>query len=337
MSQFEGIDIRCYICGEKVSQTHILSSGSYGPSDLDSRPDQMLRSTMHMWVRECPFCKYTAASLDQETSVDPEFLKSEEYLNCSGLNFESPVAEQFYRHYLISSQENNTAAFYAALHAAWACDDPQDVENATICRKLALAEMEKIPYFEECEENRIIKADLLRRAGMFQRVIDEFDPASFQEEEWRDAAEFEIYRAKEEDSCCYPFDSIGLLSRVEEQEKKLKPEVFELVEKDYDLIIAACESGNPGILTEILEIREIDVGDEIIRFYYKNVHEWRFSYYTGFCYGREAEVTKILTEKCEFKSSTFFPRGKGFHHMEDGTQLYVEQIKGNLYFFSCAN
>ena len=207
MSAFEEQYLNCAVCGQRIQQTRIVNIGSYAAPDLDLRPAQMMRSTMDLWVWECPFCKYTARSLDDKSGIDPEFLKSEEYLHCSGLDLQSALAQQFYRLHLIRCHDQDDyGAYHAALCAAWACDDMGDEKNAMLCRRLALTYLEKLPLQDLDSDFTYIRMDLLRRSGRFQQLIDEYDPAAFTDEHMRKTAAFQVEKARAQDDRCYTFD-----------------------------------------------------------------------------------------------------------------------------------
>ena len=131
--------MRCAVCGSEHTYHVLGSTNQFGPSDLDLRPPEMMRSTMHLWVQQCPDCGYVARDVSEPAVISRDYLLSEDYLTCECNDFLSPLAERFYRRYLIALREGNRKiAFSAILQAAWACDDAGDEENAVFCRRLAL-------------------------------------------------------------------------------------------------------------------------------------------------------------------------------------------------------
>ena len=126
-------------------------------------------------------------------------------MQCSEMNFLSELAEKFYKNYLIKKvDENAKAAFYAALYAAWACDDEGDTENAISCRKLALEEIDAVIQNQPDDfEIKIQKVDLLRRAEMFHATIEECCNLSSDEELLNDIITFEMNHAKDGDAKRY--------------------------------------------------------------------------------------------------------------------------------------
>ncbi len=222
--------IQCSVCGA-VSEFQVLAStNSFGYPDLDLRPAPMKRWTMDAWIQECPECGYVSGTVSNHTEISPEFLKSEAYRSCDGLNFKSNLAVLFYRQYMIRMKSSfGGGAFDAVLHAAWCCDDADDPENARRCRELALPLLEKnieaqkeqiddIIAFqaqnpepdswiadlrEKLNDLLLMKADLLRRAGHFDQLITEYENVRFSEPLRDQILAFQIDKAKQQDTNCY--------------------------------------------------------------------------------------------------------------------------------------
>lgn len=195
---------KCVVCGKESEQITLASTNTFGSPDLDLRPPEMKRSTMCWWIQECPHCGYISKSIDDETDVDKDFLQSVEYISCSGKAFASELAQKFYKYYLINLlDENEEDAFYAVLHASWACDDAEDIDNAVYCRKLAIVEIEKLIKETDNPTLLVQKADLLRRAGLFQLVINDYGNINFDDELLNQIIAFEIEKSVLEDMNCY--------------------------------------------------------------------------------------------------------------------------------------
>ena len=195
----------CYVCGKMSKQTVLVSTNRFGSPDLDLRPPEMERSTMAWWIEECPHCGYAAPDLSEKTAITKEWLNNGQYISCDGRNFANTLAERFYKHYLISSANaDNKAAFYAVLHAAWACDDVEDVDNAMYCRQKALEELSKfVVNNDEKETLLLVRADLLRRTRQFDLLVKEYEGQIFSEELLNKIATFQVKKAKEQDIACY--------------------------------------------------------------------------------------------------------------------------------------
>ena len=204
MSQVYPETVRCAVCGKKSEQYVLISTNTFGSPDLDLRPPEMERSTMVYWVQKCPRCGYVAESLEDVPKINAPFLKTDEYQKCLGLTFQSELAKTFFRQYLIQVAERNAEkAFYAALHAAWACDDAEDEENSVLCRKYALADVDKLIEKADNETLSVQRADLLRRAGLFEKVIEEYEDHVYSDDTLNRIALFQVMKSYEQDSACY--------------------------------------------------------------------------------------------------------------------------------------
>ena len=212
MSSIVPIKCKCSVCGETNEYRSLASTNSFGGGpDLDLRPAEMARSTIDVWIQECPKCGYISGKVSDPSGVNTEWLKSDKYLSCDGILFLSKLAVQFYKYYLINLEDNNTeGAFYAILHAAWACDDKEDIINAKHCRELAI-ELATILIDEEHEDEdniRLVRADMMRRTGQFDEMIRMYETVEFGEELMNQILEFEIEKSKDKDSLCYRVEDV---------------------------------------------------------------------------------------------------------------------------------
>lgn len=203
---------RCAVCGAENTFMEIASTNTLGGGpDLDLRPAEMMRSTMPHWIQKCPNCGYVSSEVSDRTGVSAEWLKTDQYLTCQGIRFQSGLAAEFYRYYLISLEDGNARnAFFAVLHAAWACDDVSDDGNAIVCRKLAIAQIETLSPNEQLNQDTLllIKADLLRRAQLFDKLIEEYASVRFSYDLLNKILAFELQKAKERDSGCYRVEHV---------------------------------------------------------------------------------------------------------------------------------
>ena len=203
MTIIHDFDQKCPVCGKLSPQPMLTSTNAMDYPDLDMRPAEMQRSTMHTWVLECPHCGY-AGNFRNETQITEDFLKSDSYQTCDGMEFIGKLSKRFYKAYLISKEsEDLTKCFFNLLHCAWDCDDKND-PNATKIRKLAVENIDKLEYDESERKNFLaIKADLLRRSGEFDRLIEEFSDIIIGEEIYDDIIQFQIKKALKKDTECY--------------------------------------------------------------------------------------------------------------------------------------
>lgn len=203
---------KCAICHTVSEYGMLASTNTFGGSpDLDLRPPEMKRSTMPFWIQECPECGYISDSISDESSVTKEWLQSEKYLTCDGIGFLSDLAQKFYRHYLICLEDGKIKdAFFAILHAAWACDDQYDAENAKRCREMAISLADKLleSDFEHKNNLLLMKVDLMRRAGQFDELVNQYASIRFKEELLNQILDFEMKKAKEEDISCYRVENV---------------------------------------------------------------------------------------------------------------------------------
>ena len=217
-------DVTCVICGKVHEEQFVSSYSNFHRPDLDYRPSEMGRNTMVHWLQTCPECGLVAPSVEDERKIGRDFLESEEYKNCRGRKIKSWLAEKFFKYYIISDREGYVdECMDSALHAAWACDDIKDKENSDYFRELVLPESEwLIDYYEEhVEENEryedlfkktmLIRADVLRRLGRFDEVIEEYEDVFFEGEDDRmlnQAVAFHLRKAREKDAGCYTFEDV---------------------------------------------------------------------------------------------------------------------------------
>lgn len=203
MTTIMPIPVKCPVCENEFEIYVLGSTNAWGAPDLDLRPPEMQRSTMDKWVHECPNCGYVTSDFKRSTEITSDFLKSDSYKNCDDLNFKHPLAERFYRQYLITS--DNEEKFYALLHCAWACDDANDEKNAVFIRGKSL---EYINQFDLNDDSQIQRADLLRRSGQFERVIEEYSTKTFKEDIYNKICSFEVEKAIQKDTSCYTVEDV---------------------------------------------------------------------------------------------------------------------------------
>lgn len=216
MTRISKVKTQCSVCGSVSEFMLMTSTNAFGSCDLDLRPPEMQRSTMSLWLQECPNCGYVSSSISDKSEIDSEvlksLLKSEAYLSCDDIKFRSELAKRFYRYYMLMIHEGNVrAAMFALLHAAWSCDDNRDKENAKLCREKAIPLASKIVGAElyDSENVNMIRADMMRRAGQFDELIREYESVKMKGDARNNpeilnrVIKFQIERAKEHDDKCY--------------------------------------------------------------------------------------------------------------------------------------
>ena len=135
--------VTCAVCGRKSEVSIICSTNAFGSPDLDLRPPEMQRSTMGLWVQECPYCHYAASDLQEPYEGAADRLTAADYLDCSKLEQLPESARKFYRYHLLRLEQADwEGAFSGALWTAWCCDDAGDDKNAARLRCEALSALE---------------------------------------------------------------------------------------------------------------------------------------------------------------------------------------------------
>lgn len=203
MTTITRMPVQCPICGSTWESPTVMSTNAFGSMDLDTRPPEMRRSTMCYWLKECHECGYVATDMDEKPPVESDFLTKEKYVTCDGYSFENSMARSFYRHHLIMLEAGDImTAVHSLLHAAWVCDDTCD-NNAILLRvKLAeiMGEYLKTHYDESLD---IMRADVLRRSGQFNRLLEEYEGNEYSEALLTTIVKYEISLAMNEDDGCY--------------------------------------------------------------------------------------------------------------------------------------
>lgn len=208
MSTYYKVEKTCALCGKK-SEYHVLGSTSaFGSMDLDTRPPALKRYTNGDTIQTCPHCGYVNYTVDTPTALPAEFVKCEAYTSIekSGM---PPLAIQFYKHAEIAKAEkDDRKLFWAYLRAAWECDDKQDDASAIICRKDALAVLTNTNtiIMSDVDGAHIMTADLLRRTGQFDVVINSYAQYKSDNDFLQKLIRYEVRLAQAKDAGCHSMD-----------------------------------------------------------------------------------------------------------------------------------
>lgn len=211
MSTIHKREKRCALCGRISQQLEVASTNAFGPPDLDLRPPEMQRSTMAYWPECCPGCGYTGYDIEAHIGIPNEFLRSGTYTTCDGIQFTDKLAIRFYRIYLAAQHVGHHQwATNALINAAWACDDAGDAENAIHCRKLLIPYLQKQIDIDpqNAETLMVVKSDVMRRAGLFSQLMDEYAGITFSETILNAVLAFELSKAAQADDACYTMADI---------------------------------------------------------------------------------------------------------------------------------
>ncbi len=166
----------CRVCGHRERYTVALSGSAFGSADLDTRPPPFLRFNLAFEIQRCPACGYCAPDVSEGPDEAAAVVAREDYRAQLDDPSRPPLANAF----LCWSQIQEAAGAYAeagwaALKAAWACDDEGAEEAARRCRTRALALFRRAraqgqPFAEDPASEAALEADLLRRCRRFDEA-----------------------------------------------------------------------------------------------------------------------------------------------------------------------
>ena len=170
--------VTCAICGEEQAVQAMGSTSAFGTMDLDTRPPQMRRSSMWLWLQECASCGYVAADLGDADEVKPMDSLWHAYLAELNSPRRQRLANLFVRRSLLDEAAGDLAAAgWRRLHAAWVCDDHGLAEEASLQRRAAIGLFERSraagrPAMEQSVGgDELLLADLARRCGDFEVAL----------------------------------------------------------------------------------------------------------------------------------------------------------------------
>jgi len=176
MTTMNQVDIRCAVCGTLGRKAILTSTSSFGPPDLDLRPQEPARSALQFEVQRCDGCGYCAGSIGQAPVGARETVDSAVYRDVLERSKLPRLARALFCSALVSegAGEQEEAA-WLFLKAAWACDDKKARAQARICRERSAEMFSRALETGEVESPRpvvlTLSADLWRRAGRFDEAI----------------------------------------------------------------------------------------------------------------------------------------------------------------------
>jgi hypothetical protein len=135
MTTFAETEKICCVCGNSHKYIEITSSNQFGAPDLDTRPSEMLRSTISAWIQSCLFCGYCAPDISKGPQIASQVIKSDAYEN-QKINMTYPeLASKFLCWALIQEAAGEYGnGGWTAVQAAWVCDDDEaELQAKTRC------------------------------------------------------------------------------------------------------------------------------------------------------------------------------------------------------------
>lgn len=222
MPTLEEREVKCSVCGTVSKHLEYITwSCFYYQMDLDYRVNNQIYN-----FEVCPNCGFVARDLSRKTSLTLENLRSKDYISCCGIHLTLEKARESFREFICYYIDGQMlSAFYCLLNTAWICDGRVDgstekVEQvkreAVKCRRLAVKVVDiilnkhrkkvfKRLYGKDTDTDLnedilelilIIKADLMRRAGMFDELLKGFKRVRFKEEAKNIILDYQKERAR---------------------------------------------------------------------------------------------------------------------------------------------
>ncbi len=175
MTTFRRVERQCAVCGTTATHDVLTSTMAWGAMDLDTRPPMLARLTLHLTIQCCPACGYCAEDVGEATETARAVVHQPEYQRQLRDSTFPYLANLYLCLSTIREQEGDCAAAgWAALRAAWACDDAGNAyaDAAVYCRQRAITLFKKArsadqPFMQAAEEEDALMVDLLRRSGDF--------------------------------------------------------------------------------------------------------------------------------------------------------------------------
>ncbi|MDE6034703.1 MAG: hypothetical protein K2G36_02175 [Ruminococcus sp.] len=200
--------IVCSVCGKESEHTVITKIEDNGIQEMDLRPTGEHRQTMDYWVMECPECGYCNGTLETPLDADREYLESDEYKTLDGVITDNVLVSKFVRKALVCMKNKDYAeAVKSYVYSAWVSDDERDVTSSLDCRNKAIRIMEKKSLLNS-EDMMLLRADLLRRSGQFEKVIKEYGMKQFINPFIMIASQYEVRLSRERDLSAHSMSDI---------------------------------------------------------------------------------------------------------------------------------
>ena len=181
MTTFQEVEVSCAVCESRHKHTRLLSTSSFGPPDLDTRPAPPARLSLALQVQCCPVCGYCAWDITKAPPEAKRVVCRQDYQALLRDSRFPYLARMFLCLARIQEAAGNLSdAGWAALYAAWACDDAGlgFTSAAARCRERAIALFVKArakgqPFLPESGAEEALLADLYRRIGQFDEAEKE--------------------------------------------------------------------------------------------------------------------------------------------------------------------
>jgi hypothetical protein len=183
MTTFHEIDVRCAVCGELQRALELTSTSTFGPPDLDLRPNGPRRWALPYAVQRCTACGYCNGSLGEAPPRAADTVESPVYREVLERSQLPSLARSLFCSALVQETAGDPhAAGWRFLEAAWACDDVPEPAQARHCRDRAVEMFRRALELGEARAPTgvvlTVTADLLRRARRFEEAASVADRAA---------------------------------------------------------------------------------------------------------------------------------------------------------------
>lgn len=213
VSKFAVKYMKCNICGRENEVTYLAMGSQQGGPDLDYRPAEVRRSAMPLWVRKCDYCRNVFSTSEKMPEYEEKYIDSKEYVNCGNIAGLPEQAKRFVKIALIyrHCREFKKAGDYF-LYAAWVCDDEKMDAVAIVCRKRALKCYNEVNGAKisarELPDFLLRILDVMRRAGLYDEVIEFASNCDFEDAKDAAVCNFQIRMAKEKNKKCFRIEDV---------------------------------------------------------------------------------------------------------------------------------
>lgn len=169
------IEVRCAVCGTLGRKAVLTSTSSFGPPDLDLRPQGPARWALEFEVQRCNGCGYCAGSIGQASIGARETVESVVYRDVLERSNLPRLARSLFCSALVSEGAGEPEqAGWLFLKAAWACDDKGARAHARTCRERSAEMFARSLERGEVETPQAVvltlSADIWRRARRFDEA-----------------------------------------------------------------------------------------------------------------------------------------------------------------------
>jgi hypothetical protein len=171
MTTFASQSVACGNCGHVFNHPNLGSTYTFGSPDLDTRPPELQRSTMHAWIQGCPSCGYCSRDVAEFDHRLRPVLESAKYRSQLTDTVYPELTSTFIcAGMLVEAAGRQADAGWAYLQAAWSLDDANKEELARVWRGKAADKFLGILndgklFAEELGASEVIVTDCLRRLG----------------------------------------------------------------------------------------------------------------------------------------------------------------------------